>query len=90
MKINNVKIKAVKFAFDGCHKIYILERNAQEIKAIKLGYEIKGMESIATTYNKSCELKFIRFWDMRKKKPIVSQEESNRLYKIAHKQYSLK
>ena len=66
MKINNIEIKAKKFAFDGCHKIYILDSERQTKAAIKCGLDIKNIEGIIDTYNTSCQLRFVRFWDLRK------------------------
>ena len=86
MKINNVEIKDKYFAFDTCHKIYILSNQDEMYQAIKLGYEIKETKDIVNTYNKSCSLKFIDFWNVEKKHiRIVKQENGNRLYKETNK-----
>lgn len=34
MKINNVEVVGNKFAYDGCHKIYIIEDMEDEQKAM--------------------------------------------------------
>lgn len=78
--MKSLKIKANKFAFDTCHKIYIIENDNQEKNALKLGYEIKPIKELINTYNNSCSLKFISYWDLRKNK-IVKQFQKD-LFKI--------
>jgi|8_EtaG_2_1085327.scaffolds.fasta_scaffold02584_18 hypothetical protein len=86
MKINNIEIKDNYFAFDTCHKIYILNNQNEMYQAIELGYEIKEIKDIVKTYNKSCSLKFINYWNLKRKDfSIVSQCNGNRLYKDSHK-----
>ena len=84
MKLNNVEIKQKYFAFDTCHKIYVLSNQKEMFQAILLDYEIKEIQEIVKTYNKSCGLKFISYWDLRKPK-IVNQCSGNRLYKKPYK-----
>lgn len=63
--INNFKVGTCGFfAYDGCHKIYILE-NAKNIEdAINLNYNILKIEKLEEVYNSSCDLKFINSWDL--------------------------
>jgi len=74
MKINNIEIKADKFAYDGCHKIYLLESKADEIESKKLGYKILPIEKIKEVYANSCPLRFISNWNL--KKPFAFQCEN--------------
>ena len=54
------------FAYDGCHKIYLIE-NKDEIKeATEYGYELLPIRLLKETYENSCELKFINFWNLSK------------------------
>lgn len=46
MKINNVEVVGNKFAYDGCHKIYIIEDMEDEQKAIDCGYEIFNISEL--------------------------------------------
>ena len=64
MKINKIEIKAKKFAYDGCHKIYILKNEEEEKEAVKLGYKINEIEELEKIYKNSCYLKFIDSWDL--------------------------
>lgn len=40
MKINNVEVIGNRFAYDGCHKIYVIENQEDEQKSRECGYEI--------------------------------------------------
>lgn len=53
----------MNFAFDGCHKIYIL-RTEEEKEALKMGYNILPIEKLKETYLNSCPLKFISSFDL--------------------------
>ena len=66
MKINNVEVVGNKFAYDGCHKIYVIEDTADEQKAIDCGYEILNISDLIDTYRNSCELRFVRNWKLDK------------------------
>ena len=60
--INGIEIKAKTFAYDGCHKIYILKDNKAKREAIKLGYDVYDIRDIATCYIYACPLRFINEW----------------------------
>ena len=40
MKINGKEVTAKKFAFEGCHKIYVIDTPEEEAQALKYGYDI--------------------------------------------------
>lgn len=64
-KINKQPLKTNgKFAYDGCHKIYILEDDADVKEAKSYGYEIKKMSELIDTWEKSCPLRFIDNWKL--------------------------
>jgi hypothetical protein len=63
MKINGKTVTGDRFAFDGCHKIYIIDTPEQEAEARRYGYEIYPIEDIEQTYEDSCNLKFISSWN---------------------------
>ena len=75
MKINGKNIKAQLFAYDGCHKIYILETKNDIVAAANAEYRILPMRYIQETYAKSCNLRFIDFWN-ENKPSIVPQFEA--------------
>ena len=66
MIINGISTSATHFAYDGCHKIYLIEDTYDEWKAGQLGYTIKPIKDIKTTYERSCSLKFIHNFKLDK------------------------
>ncbi len=64
MKINGKEVTAKKFAFEGCHKIYIIDTPEEEAQALKYGYDIYPIEEIKQAYKGSCSLKFISSWPL--------------------------
>lgn len=74
MKINGVKVVGKSFAYDGCHKIYVLENELEEHEAIELEYEIYPIDHIERKYMNSCGLEFINNWSLTK--TYVGQFES--------------
>lgn len=67
MIINNQEVNGKYFIYDGCHKIYILESGDDFVEATHEGYSIENVhpiESIASVFNRSCELRFIRNWKL--------------------------
>lgn len=73
MIINNQKVNGIGFAYDGCHKIYILESEEDVNEAREIGYEIHPLRLIKSKYNFSCDLRFISDWKLKKR--YVSQFE---------------
>lgn len=68
MKINGIKVETEvnTFAYDGCHKIYILEDYVDQNEARTMGFEIKHIQDLPSTYRNSCPLKFINNWKLDK------------------------
>lgn len=67
MKINNNNIQSNGyFAFDGCHKIYILEDSQDMYEATQLDYNILPIDKLKDTYDNACVLKFINNWKLTK------------------------
>jgi hypothetical protein len=64
MKINNKEVKGSSFAYDNCHKIYIIEDDSDEVAAKKLGYQIYNLKYLKSSYENSCSLKFIYNWKL--------------------------
>ena len=62
MKINGIEVIGKSFAYDGCHKIYIIEDEVDFEDAQKHNYKILDIEDLEDTYNKSCSLRFISNW----------------------------
>lgn len=67
MKINNKEVIGDKFAYDGCHKIYIIEDKKDREDAEEYDYQIFDLKDIQNVYENSCELKFISNWKLDKR-----------------------
>lgn len=65
MKINGIEVKGNKFAYDGCHKIYVIE-DVEDEKMAKDGYKIYPIEALEEIYRRSCSLRFIHNWKLTK------------------------
>lgn len=74
MLINGQKVTTENFAYDGCHKIYLLENEDETQEAIGFGYDIYRIERLQDVWDKSCELRFVSYWNLEKPK-LVSQFE---------------
>lgn len=66
MRINGKEILGKEFAFDGCHKIYIIEDDDDKKMAIEYGYIIKNIDELKDTFVNSCPLRFISNWKLDK------------------------
>jgi hypothetical protein len=64
MKINDITTTAKKFAFDGCHKIYVLESRKDETEARAIGYDVLPIDQLQDAYEDSCALRFISNWSL--------------------------
>lgn len=60
--VNGRLVKGGKVAYDGCHKIYVLESDDDLKEAKELGYDIYGIDKLQEIYDDSCELRFISNW----------------------------
>jgi hypothetical protein len=67
MKINGEKITAKEFAYDGCHKIYLIESKDDREEARDCEYDIHPISSLREVFNKSCGLQFISNWKLSKR-----------------------
>lgn len=73
MKINGNAILGKEFAYDGTHKIYIIEDSKDKEDALSCDYTIYPIKELENTYNGVGELKFINNWKLNK--TYVSQFE---------------
>lgn len=60
MTINGHKVTSKEFAFDGCHKIYLINSDEDRKELVENGYEIKPIKELMEAYDNSCGLKFIQ------------------------------
>jgi len=81
MKINNKKITAKEFAWDGCHKIYLINTDEDRDKFIELEYNLLPIDELQEIYDEcSCSLRFISNADLIGD-DIVSQFEDAKFTK---------
>lgn len=66
LRINGQLITAIGFAFDGCHKFYLLENDADCKKMVGLDYNIYLIEGLPEAWVGSCPLRFIDSADLKK------------------------
>ena len=63
-----------QFAYDGCHKIYLIE-NEENLKSAKAsGYGIYPIEELEEKFNSSCGLRFINTWDLETIVPQFAED----------------
>jgi hypothetical protein len=75
MKINGIEVQGKLFAYDGCHKIYIIESDNDLKEALSYGYGIYPIEEIEKVFRDSCGLKFIHPWSLHHNYDYVGQFE---------------
>lgn len=66
MIINNMEVEGDYFAFDGCHKIYILEDQKDYREARESDYKVYPIKDLISCYINSCPLRFIHNWKLDK------------------------
>ena len=66
LKVNGIEITAKHFAFDGCHKIYLInsEADREDCERCGGGYELLPIEQLQKAYEGSCGLQFINNCDL--------------------------
>lgn len=74
MKLNKQTVTGTGVAWDGCHKIYIIEDEADQAEAEKIGYTIYSIQELPRVWTMSCPLRFIKNWKLNK--VYVEQDES--------------
>ena len=61
-KINGTIIKSKMFAYDGCHKLYLINDKKSKQEAIELNYDIYDIKDLVYAFINSCSLRFINEW----------------------------
>ena len=62
IKINNKSVTCDAFAFDGCHKFYLIQSEEDRIEAVRIGYKVLPLNELAKTFYQSCPLRFVENW----------------------------
>lgn len=64
MTINGKEIKAEEFAFDNCHKFYLINTKGDKALYKEYGYDIFPISELKECYKNACPLKFISNGDL--------------------------
>ena len=62
--INGVETTAYCFAFDGCHKFYLIDNEKQRRELEDCGYDIYRIKDLPIAWVDSCPLRFIMSADL--------------------------
>ena len=63
-KDREYEVLASMFAYDGCHKIYLITDSKDESEAMDYGYELWGVDNLPAVWDATCPLRFIQYWDV--------------------------
>lgn len=74
MRINGKQVIGDYYAYDNCHKIYIIEDEDDMKQAKEYGYSIYDIKTLQRAFEDSCSLRFISNWKLDKN--YVRQFES--------------
>jgi len=64
LQVNGQVLDATTFAYDGCHKIYIIETQKDAEDVLSSCYKVFPIEELPAIWDISCELKFINNWSL--------------------------
>jgi hypothetical protein len=76
MKINGKETKAKSFAYDGCHKIYLLENEEEWEDALDNDYDVYPISKLQEKFDSSCGLRFISPWNLDKRNYVNQFEDA--------------
>lgn len=63
-RINGKPITQKKVAFDGCHKLYLIDTPSEEAMLRGYGYDIHDIAQLPSLWDGSCPLRFIAYADL--------------------------
>lgn len=68
LTINGEPVEATHFAFDGCHKLYLIDSSKSHATMSGYGYsaeDIRPVSELAQVWEQTCPLRFIHWADLR-------------------------
>jgi hypothetical protein len=74
--INGIVVTEDRFAFDGCHKTYLIGTDAEAEDARGSDYEIHAIDELPRIWATTCPLRFVQRW--RDFATIIDQFENAR------------
>jgi hypothetical protein len=63
-KLDLIEKSGWKIAYDGCHKLYFLQNEAQLESAQSYDYEIHSSSELKQLWENSCPLRFVTKWGL--------------------------
>lgn len=63
-EINDVTVWADEFAWDGCHRIYVVTSPESRAEMLDLGYQLRPITELPDIWDRSCPLRFISSADL--------------------------
>jgi hypothetical protein len=80
LHINGEPVEAIEFAWDGCHKIYLID--TAEVRETLQGYGYEGedflpVSELPDAWESSCALRFICWGDLRDGDPVPQLSEED-------------
>lgn len=65
LALNTFDTKANEFAFDGCHKFYLIQTKKDRADSLERGYDLYPMNRLPSMFQCSCPLRFINTWKLK-------------------------
>jgi hypothetical protein len=63
-KLAAIKESGLFIAYDGCHKIYLLDSVGEVAEARSIGYDIYPDAEVERLFDRSCGLEFVQPWSL--------------------------
>lgn len=72
-KLDTLTASGHQIAWDGCHKIYWCENQAEEADAKETGYDLYPSSELPRIFEDSCGLKFVHPWSLEEHPLNINQ-----------------
>lgn len=65
LALNTFTTRAKEFAFDGCHKFYLIQTKKDRAQALEAGYDLLPINRLPLEFQNSCPLRYINTWKLK-------------------------
>jgi len=72
-KLDAIEASDLQIAFDGCHKLYLVDGPGEVSDARANGYDLYPAKEIRALVNRSCGLVFVNAWNLGKHPWAIEQ-----------------
>jgi hypothetical protein len=83
LKINGHAVKATEFAWDGCHKVYLVTTPAGREQIVDCGYDMLPVSELPAVWERTCFLRFINPADLHGPSLVEQGEDAVVTYEEA-------